>query len=99
MKKKFKLVDLDCANCCLLYTSAPDLVITSIVEDIPTIIASLPGRIEDGIFGGLWTVKLDDHIKYLADYASFVPDDVKAELDDLYDKLVSGEIEVEERYE
>lgn len=78
---------------------APDLVITSIVEDIPTIIASLPGRIEDGIFGGLWTVKLDDHIKYLADYASFVPDDVKAELDDLYDKLVSGEIEVEERYE
>lgn len=78
---------------------APDLVITSIIEDIPAIITALPERIENGTFGGLWVSGIEDHIKYLSPYADFVPDDVKAQLDDIYNKIASGEIEVTERYE
>lgn len=78
---------------------APDLVITSIVEDIPMIITSLPEKIENGTFSGLWVAGLDDHIKYLADYAEWVDSDVITKAQEIYDQVASGAIELKERYE
>lgn len=81
---------------------APDLMLTSIVIDIPRCIELQVDKIKEGTFGGVWKAGVAEGITDIAPYhalESVIPDEVKQVVEQTRQDIISGKLVVPEIYE
>lgn len=78
---------------------APDLMLTSVVEIVPPVIASQVDRIKEGSFGGVYKPGLGVGVELAELNADIIPADLIAEISDLVDGVTDGSVAVTESYE
>lgn len=78
---------------------APDLMLTSVVEIVPPVIASQVDRIKDGSFGGVYKPGLGVGVELAELNADIISADLIAEISDLVDGVAGGSVAVTESYE
>ena len=78
---------------------APELMLTSLMVSIPDVIASQVYRIDTGEFSGVWKPGLKDNVVGIAKFGPAVPAEAQATVEDIYKKILSDELAVEEIYD
>lgn len=77
---------------------APDLMLTSVVEIVPPVIASQVDRINSGEFGGVYKPGLGVGVE-LAPMNDVIPADVSEEVQGVIDGIVDGSVSVVESFD
>ncbi len=78
---------------------APDLMLASCVEFIPPVIVMQADLVNTGAFGGVYRPSLSDGGVNIVGYCDAVTQDVQDEISAIRDKVISGEITVEESFD
>lgn len=80
----------------------PDLVLTSIVTDNSKVVKSQVDRINENKFGGLWEPGLDSGLIYITPYHNLdskIPEEIKKNIEQAKDDIISGKKKVPCIYE
>ena len=78
---------------------APELMLTSVVEIVPPVIASQVDRIKDGSFGGVYKPGLGVGVELAELNADIIPADVVAEITQLIADVTNGVVVPTESYD
>lgn len=78
---------------------APDLMLTSVVEIVPPVIAGQVDRIKDGTFGGVYKPGLGVAVELTEMNSACVPAELAAEIQTIIDGVTNGTISVIESYD
>lgn len=78
---------------------APELMLTSVVEIVPPVIAGQVDRIKDGSFGGVYKPGLGVAVELTEMNSACVSDELAAEIQTIIDGVTDGSIEVVESYD
>ena len=78
---------------------APELMLTSVVEIVPPVIASQVDRIKDGSFGGVYKPGLGVGVELAELNSAIVDADLAAEIETLIGNVTNGTVNVVESYE
>lgn len=78
---------------------APALMLTSVIEIVPPVIASQVDRILDGSFGGVYKPGLGVGVELAEINGDIVPSELVAEISQLIEDVANGNINVIESYE
>ena len=84
------------------YKLAPDLMLTSIIDNIPKAIEMQVDLIKKGKFGGLWKAGIADGVVDIAPYHNLdskIPADVKQKISQMRQDIIDGKLQVPEIYE
>ncbi len=78
---------------------APELMLTSVVEIVPPVIASQVDRIKDGTFGGVYKPGLGVGVELAELNADIIPAELVTEINKLIEDVTNGVVTVTESYE
>lgn len=78
---------------------AGEYILTSIIINIPDAIVQQLDRIEQGNFAGVYKQGLEVGLIALAPYGPSVPEEVRTQVDETEEQIISGEVEVTLSYE
>ncbi|GHV96090.1 hypothetical protein AGMMS50293_24100 [Spirochaetia bacterium] len=84
------------------YELQPDRVITCFITDNPSAIKLQAKRIEEGVFGGLWSPGIADGICFISPYHNFedkIPQNIKEQVETAKRNIISGQLVVPAVYE
>lgn len=77
-----------------LYDQAPDIVLSSAYMDYPGAVVAVGEKVQAGELGGYYPMKWAEGNARWADLHGQVPDDVIAQLDEIEQKIIAGEIDI-----
>lgn len=81
------------------YEQAKDVILTSVIYDYGVQMKSIAKEISEGHKSGIMPQSVAKGSVYLADFRGHVPDDVVKQMDELTEKVKSGEVKYTTQYE
>lgn len=81
------------------YEQAPDVTLTSVIFDYGVAMKNIMTEIADGTKSGEMPLDMENGAVYLADFRGRVPDDVAAQLDELTQQVIAGEVTYTTQYD
>ena len=81
------------------YEQAPDVTLTSVIFDYGVAMKNILTEIADGTKSGEMPLDMENGAVYLADFRGRVPDDVAAQLDELTQQVIAGEVTYTTQYD